>query len=165
MTAKRPVRGHIEASTIIFTQFVLDGVSWNLTMREGATAEQTLGLLAECEKVQAALTEAGAIFVLNRDATETLQRRQARRAEKPPTNGNGNGHVKAAAVKTGAWLQAGKDLADQHPCYTSPNGRPNYRLLTETAFECSFNEITDDNLAEVVAALEGVAAAQPAVTA
>ena len=160
MTPKRPIRGHIEASTIAFTQFIINGVSWNVTMREGATAEQTLALLDECSKVQAALTEAGAIFVLNRDAAETLQRqaRQAATASASPNNGNGNGRPKAAVVKTAAWMQAGKDLAQRHPCYLSASGGPNYRRMTELAAEHGYCEITDQNVAEVLAALEGSAA-------
>ena len=160
MTPKRPVRGHIEASTIAFTQFVLGGVSWNLTLREGACAEQVLALLEECSKVQAALTGAGAIFVLNRDAYETLQRqaRQVAGASAPSGNGNGNGRPKAAVVKTAGWLQAGKDLAQRYPCYASATGGPNYRRMTEIAAEHGYFEITDQNLAEVLAALEGSAA-------
>jgi hypothetical protein len=164
MTARRPIRGHIEASTIAFTQFIIEGASWNVTMREGATAEQTLALLAECRKVQAALTQEGAICVLNRDATETMQRRQVRPFQQPPAApSNGNGHSKAASVKTAAWLQAGMDLAARCPCYVSATGRPNYRRMTEVAGEHGFGQISDDNIAEVLTALEE--AAQDAVPA
>jgi hypothetical protein len=161
MTPRRPIRGHTEAGTIVFTEFVLDGVSWHLTLREGATAAETLALLEECAKVQAALTEAGAVFVPTRDAREMLQRRQIRPTENQPVPpGNGNGHVKPAVVKTAAWLEAGRRLAERDPRYTSPNGRPDYRRMTEVAGENGFSQIDDHNIAEVLTALEG-AAAQP----
>ncbi len=176
MTPKRPIRGHIEASTIIFTQFVLDGVSWNLTMREGATAEQTLALLAECQQVQAALAEAGAIFVLNRDARETLPRPVTRR----PSGGNGAGRAHAptdaqadasaqpssgtpgsnghkATVKTAAWATATASLAARYPCFRRDDGRPDWHVMTEMAAQAGFPEITDANLVQVAAALEAVA--------
>jgi hypothetical protein len=161
MTPRRPVRGHTEAGTIVFTEFVLDGASWHLTLREGATAVETLALLAECSKVQVALTEAGAAFILTRDAREMLQRRQARQVASPsaaPGNGNGNGHSKPAVVKTAAWLQAGKDLAQRCPHYVSTSGHPNYRYMTEVAGENGFSQIDDTNIAEVLTALEGAAA-------
>jgi hypothetical protein len=157
MTAKRPVRGHTEANTVLFSEFVLDGVNWHLTLREGATADQTLALLAECAKVQAALSEAGAVFIPSRDAREMLQRRQTRPAQNPPSNGNG--HSKPAVVKTAAWLTAGKELADRCPYYVSASGGPNYRHMTEVAAENGFSEIHGDNIGEVVAALEAAAAA------
>ena len=35
----QPTCLHIEARVLAFTQFVLNGVPWNVTLREGATAD------------------------------------------------------------------------------------------------------------------------------
>ena len=98
-TPSKPACLHTEAGTVAFTAFVLDGVCWSVTLREGATADQTLALLRECYKVQEALSKAGATFVLTRDARETLERRPGKPPAAQPTNGHDqptNGHEQPA---------------------------------------------------------------------
>jgi hypothetical protein len=110
-TPSKPACLHAEAGIVAFTAFVLDGVCWSVTLREGTTADQTLALLRECYRVQEALAKAGATFVLNRDARETLERRAGKTAEKPatqPTNGHDqptNGHDQATAGADPAWCK------------------------------------------------------------
>jgi hypothetical protein len=60
--------GHAEAKAIVYTSFVLNGVQYNFTMREGATADETRALLMEMEKVCKWVKKLGAVPVLGRDA-------------------------------------------------------------------------------------------------
>jgi hypothetical protein len=95
--APQPTCLHIEARVLAFTQFVLNGVPWNVTLREGATADEAPALPWECYKVQESLAKAGAIFVLTRDARESLQRRPGKASKEHdagifPTNGNHYGN-------------------------------------------------------------------------
>ncbi len=84
---------HSEAKVSAFTDFVLNGVQWRLTMREGATAEMTLGLLREAYKAAIELNKAGAAFILDRDARENF---------KVTTTPNGNGQTPAPVNGNGA---------------------------------------------------------------
>ncbi len=74
----------------------------------------------------------------------------------PPPNGNGggNGKVKAAKISTAGWKGAAEALAARCPAYRTGNGLPDFVGMTRIAAEQSYPEITDANLAQVVAALE-----------
>ena len=90
---------HTEARTVAFSAFVLNGATWHITMREGATADAALALLRECHRVAAALQKGGAIFVTSRDARETLTR-QSRRPHPPPNGDDDQQPVKGKGAET-----------------------------------------------------------------
>jgi ABC-type oligopeptide transport system ATPase subunit len=71
-----------------------------------------------------------------------------------PSNGNG----KRAAVKTGGWAEAIRALVERCPCYAKDDDTPDGYLLTTRALDLGYPQITDDNLTEVIAALEQAAA-------
>lgn len=73
----------------------------------------------------------------------------------PPTgNGNGNGKVKAAKISTAGWKGAAEALAVRCPAYRTGNGLPDFVGMTRIAFDQGYAEITDANLAQVIATLE-----------
>ncbi len=87
---------HKEARALAFTSFVVNGVEINLTMREGATAEQARSLLLEVGQVTKWLKhDLKATFCLSRNAQDGLaaasaaERVKAARENSPITPENG----------------------------------------------------------------------------
>lgn len=87
-------RPHREAQVLAFTAFIVNGVEINLTMREGATADQAKKLLLELGQVTKWLkTELKATPCLSRNAQDGLAAERARNAritkQGPITSENG----------------------------------------------------------------------------
>jgi hypothetical protein len=82
------------------------------------------------------------------------------RARPEPRNGNGgpktapDSKPKPAVVKTSEWAAAAKALAERYPHFVNSAGQPDFALMTMAAGASGYFEITDANLAQVIAALE-----------
>jgi len=80
--------------------------------------------------------------------------------EPPPTTTTikGNGTGRPAVIKSGKWVAATRELAERCAYYLRPNGQPDFTRMAALAGQQGYAEVTDDNLADVVAALEEYAA-------
>jgi len=71
--------------------------------------------------------------------------------ENPPPKQRTNG--KKATVGTGKWADQAKTLAEKVPYFMTSNG-PNYHHMLASALKLGFEAVTDENLADIIAALE-----------
>lgn len=96
--------------------------------------------------------------------THQVDTRQKKAKPKPAPKPNGNDKPKRASVRTSNWTQAATTLAAEVPHYQE-NGQTNFHHLTGAAAKLGYNEITDQNLDEVLEALRGYALDQHALQA
>jgi len=80
--------------------------------------------------------------------------------EPPPmtTTSKGNGTGRPAVIKSGKWVAATRELAERCTYYLRPNGQPDFTRMAALAGQEGFPEVTDGNLADVIASLEEYAA-------
>lgn len=79
--------------------------------------------------------------------------------EPPPavtTKGNGTG--RPAVIKSGKWVAATRELAERCAYFVRPNGQPDFTRMAALAGQQGYADVTDGNLADVIAALEEIAA-------
>jgi len=74
------------------------------------------------------------------------------------TTSKGNGTGRPAVIKSGKWVAATRELAERCTYYLRPNGQPDFTRMAALAGQEGFPEVTDGNLADVIASLEEYAA-------